>query len=85
MKLKRIPTEAKDPVEELYEVEEISKDDIELASGDFLKAIRGLSGLSFLNTFTIDEFNKQLLEHFTSSKLSSPKPIEKPSPRTMKA
>ena len=68
MKLKKIITEAKEPVEGLYSVEEISLDDIAPPSEQFLKSIRELSGLSFLNTFTLDEFVKQVQQRFVSVK-----------------
>ena len=66
MKLHKIQIEDKDPIEGLYVVGEISADDITPPSEHFLKAIRQLSGFSFLNALTIDEFTKQVRQRFTS-------------------
>lgn len=68
MKLNKIYTKAKDPIEELYSVEEISKDDIAPPSEQFLKFIREVSGSSIVNTFTIGEFTKQVEQRFASPK-----------------
>lgn len=65
MKLKKIPAEAKDPTEG-FVVEEISSDDIALPSEHFRKFVRELTGLSFLNLFTIDELTEQAKTRFAS-------------------
>ena len=65
MKLKNISVEVNDPLERLYDVEEISPDDI-VPSENFLKFIRELKGYSFLNVFTLDELTKQVKQRFTS-------------------
>ncbi len=66
MKLGKITIEAKEPIEELYDVEEILSNDIAPPSEYFLKYIRELSGFSFLNVFTIKEFNKKVQQRFVN-------------------
>lgn len=66
MILKRIPTEPKDPVEEFYVVEELSRDDIAPPSKHFLDFIRDLPGFSFVNSFTIGEFTEQVRKRFAT-------------------
>ena len=66
MKLKKIATRPEDPVEGLYCVKNISATDIDPAGGEFLNFVRGLSGFSFLSTFTVDEFNVQVQRRFVS-------------------
>lgn len=65
MKLKKVERQEKNPFQG-YIVVNITPDDIEPADQDFLNFISELGGLSFLNTFTINEFNKDLRDRFSS-------------------
>ena len=66
MKLGKITTEVKNPIEGLYDVEEIMSNDIAAPSEHFLKYIREHSGFSFLNIFTIKEFTKKVQQRFVN-------------------
>lgn len=66
MMLKRIKTESKDPVEGLYVVEKISKDDIPKPSRHFIKVMSEVKSLPFLNAFTMEEFINQVQNRFVS-------------------
>lgn len=74
MKVKRIRTKSKDPVEELYTVEGISEDDISDPGKHLHKVIQEINSLPFLNTFTMKEFTKQVREHFVSTKVKKRTP-----------
>lgn len=65
MNLEKIPRDSKDPFQG-YIVVNITPDEIPPADKDFLDLIRQIGGLSFINTFTIREFNKQMRERFSS-------------------
>lgn len=67
MKLEKISTGALDPVEN-YIVEEVSVGDIAAPSTTFLKSVKKLRGVRFINAFTIEEFTEQVRKQFTSVK-----------------
>ena len=65
MRLKRVPKEAGDPADG-YMVEEIASEDIAPPSDRFLSLLRGLSGFTFVNSLTVDEFTQQVRKRFAS-------------------
>ncbi|MCJ7646048.1 hypothetical protein MUO65_03975 [bacterium] len=65
MKLEKLKRDSKDPLQG-YVVVDIAPDDIAPADKNFLDLARKIRGLSFLNTLTIDDFNKELRERFSN-------------------
>jgi hypothetical protein len=65
MKLEKVYEEGI-PTKELFEVTEITSDDITPPSENFLKFLREHKEFSFLNSFTFDYFDRKLIERFTS-------------------
>ncbi len=66
MKLDKIETKVSDPVEGLWEVLDILPGDIPAPSNYFFRVVRGLSGFSFINSLTKDEFTQSLRDRFRS-------------------
>jgi hypothetical protein len=69
VKIKRIHTKSKDPVEKLYTIEEITQDDIPDPDKHLRKVILEINSLRFLNMLTLDKFTKQVRAHFVSTKV----------------
>lgn len=67
MRLSKVATEAGNPIEKLFVVEEISPDDIGPPSEHFLRFIRSVSSFSFVNSFTLGEFTEQVRKRFASA------------------
>jgi len=63
--LEKTPRDNNDPLQG-YIVVNINEEDIAPADQKFLDFIRKIGGLSFVNTFTLHEFNKQMRKRFSS-------------------
>ena len=68
MKLNRIPTPSKNPVEKHYIVDDISPSDIAPPTERFFQFVREVPGFAFINFFTKDEFTAQVRKRFATGK-----------------
>ena len=66
MKLKKILLKSGEVSSELYEVEDISFENIKRPSKIFMGFIRMNDSYSFLNNFTLEQFTKEVKERFAS-------------------
>ena len=66
MRLTNDSIEPNDIAESRFTLEDITDEDIGPPSEHFMRIVRDLEGFKFLNSFTIDEFTKQVRQRFAS-------------------